>query len=326
MNLLLSGSLDAAETTEWLAALQAALPGHHIHADRHALPAGVALADIAVAIVANPPPGSLQGLPGLRLVQSLWAGVDRLLADTTLPPGVPLARMVDPAMNQAMAETALWATLALHRGFFTYARHQAAACWQPHGQRRADELQVLVLGWGQMGRTAARTLARQGYRVAAWRRAAAEPGGATAVAATDDAGIQVLHGPPALAGALPQADVVVNLLPLTPHTRGLVDAAFLAAMKPGAGLVNLARGAHVVEADLLAALDRGHLGHAVLDVFSTEPLPPEHPFWRHPRVTVLPHAAAQTDPRSAAAVVARNIEALAAGRPLQHLVARDAGY
>lgn len=343
MNILLAGSFDADEREAWAAALAAVLPGHRLLRTRGELPD----AAIDAAIVANPPPGSLQGLPGLRLIQSLWAGVDRLLADATLPPGVPIARMVDPAMNQAMAETALWATLALHRGFFTYQRHQAAGRWQPHDQRRADEVPVLVLGCGQMGRTAAAAIARQGYPVTAWRRGDAgagrgDAGAGAAGAAGQGAGaaevsggpstpgeagrVRVLAGADALRAALARAQVLVNLLPLTAETRGLVDARLLAALPRGAGVVNLARGAHVVDADLLAALDSGQVGHAVLDVFHTEPLPAGHPYWRHPRVTVLPHAAAQTDRRTAAAIAARNIEALAAGAPIAHLVARDAGY
>ncbi|HEX2012767.1 MAG TPA: NAD(P)-dependent oxidoreductase, partial [Roseateles sp.] len=130
----------------------------------------------------------------------------------------------------------------------------------------------------------------------------------------------------ALNEALARADTVINLLPLTAATRGFFDAARLARFKPGAGLVNLARGAHVVEADLLAALDAGRIGHAVLDVFQVEPLPPEHPFWSHERVTVLPHTAAQTDARSAAALVAANLRAWRAGRDPAHLVERARGY
>ena len=137
----------------------------------------------------------------------------------------------------------------------------------------------------------------------------------------------ILHtGPAALAPALARAQVLVNLLPLTPDTRGLINARLLAALPRGAGLVNLARGAHVVDADLLAALASGQVSQAVLDVFHTEPLPARHPYWQHPRVALLPHAAALTDARSAAAVVARNIEALISGAPLQHAVRRGAGY
>ncbi|HJV72201.1 glyoxylate/hydroxypyruvate reductase A [Ideonella sp.] len=315
MSIFLCGELDAGERQAWLQALRAALPGECIEASLERLIS----ADVDIALVANPPPGSLQGLPALRLVQSLWAGVDRLLADPTLPAGVPLARMVDPAMSAAMAETALWAVLALQRGFFSYARQQAAGQWRALPQRRADELQVVVLGLGEMGCAVAARLAAQGLRVRGWRQ-----GGSRS--ADRAVPVPVDEGPDALAPLLAGSDIVVNLLPLTPRTKGLFDARTLATMKPGAALVNLARGAHVVEADLLAALASGQLSHAVLDVFQTEPLPPGHPFWAHPQVTVLPHAAAQTDPRSAAAVVAANVRALRAGQPLAHLVDRRRGY
>lgn len=300
MKLLLAGSFDPGEEEVWRGALQAALPEATLLGPAQARQAP---AEVLAAIVANPPPGSLQGLPALRLIQSLWAGVDRLLADPTLPAGVPLARMVDPAMNAAMAETALWAVLSLHRHFFAYARQQGAGLWQPLPQRRASEVRVLVLGQGQMGGTAAARLAQQGYTVSTWRR----------------------DGQP-LAPRLAQADIVVNLLPLTPATRGLLDARCFAALPRGAGVVNLARGAHVVDEDLLAALDSGQVGHAVLDVFSTEPLPAAHRYWQHPQVTVLPHAAAATDPRSAAQVAAANVRAVLAGQAPAHRVDRERAY
>jgi len=237
------------------------------------------------------------------------------LDDPSLPAGVPVARMVDPAMNRAMAETALWAVLSLHRDHFAYARQQREHRWQQLPQRRADEVRVLVLGLGQMGATVARTLLGAGYRVSGW---------STRLAQLD--GIDCHAGEAALAPLLGAADVLVNLLPLTPATRGFFDAAMLSRLRRGAGFINFARGAHVVEADLLAALEAGQVGHAVLDVFATEPLPPEHAFWSHPRVTVLPHAAAETDVRSAAAVAAANVRALREGRPLANLVDRARGY
>jgi glyoxylate/hydroxypyruvate reductase len=300
VKLLLCGDMDAAETADWRAALGAAMPEAtwlDLDAARREPDA------VLAAVVANPPPGSLQGLPRLQLIQSLWAGVDRLLADPSLPAGVPVARMVDPAMNAAMAETALWAVLSLHRGFFAYARRQREERWLAHAQRRADEVRVLVLGQGEMGRTAAARLQQLGYPVTGWRR----------------------DGRP-LAPLLVGTDIVINLLPLTADTRGLLDAGFFAALPPRAAVVNLARGAHLVDADLLAALDSGHLAHAVLDVFHTEPLPRGHAFWQHPRVTVLPHAAAMTDVRSAAAVAAANLRAALDGRPVRHLADRQRGY
>ena len=203
--------------------------------------------------------------------------------------------MVHPAMNAAMAETALWAVLALHRGFFAYAQRQRQRLWRAHAQRRAGELRVAVLGQGQMGQAVAARIAQQGYPVRGWRRAGS-----------------------ALAPLLADSDIVLNLLPLTPATHGLLDARFFAALPPKASIVNLGRGAHVVDADLLAALASGHLRHAVLDVFHAEPLPAGHVFWQHPQVTVLPHAAA--------AVVVANLRAARDGLPLAHLIERSRGY
>lgn len=314
LRLLLEATLSATERPAWRAALTDALP-HDDWIDG-AVADDAARATADVAIVANPAPGRLAGCGSLRLVQSLWAGVDKLLADPTLPADVPLARMVDPAMNAAMAETACWAALSLQRGFLDYLEQQRAGLWRQHAQRRADETPVLVLGLGQMGRTTALRLAGLGFPVTGWSRT---PQAVPGLAATR-------HGDGALDAALGEAAIVVNLLPLTPDTRGLFDAARLARLRPGASLVNLARGAHVVEADLLAALDAGRLHRAVLDVFAQEPLPAGHPFWTHPRVTVLPHAAALTDPRSAAAVVAANVEAVRAGRRPANLVDRVRGY
>ena len=297
MSLLLLGSWDDAERDHWLAELQKALPGEHWLVE--ARPG----TEVEAAIVANPPPGSLQGLVGLRLIQSLWAGVDRLLQDDTLPPAVLLARMVDPAMNEAMVQTALWAVMGLHRGFFDMQVQQREHRWQAPQQRHADEWRVLVLGQGELGGRVMQTLAAQGYAASGWSRRSG-----------------------AVAPLLAEADTVINLLPLTNQTRGFFNAARFAQMKAGASLVNLARGAHVVEADLLQALASGQVRRAVLDVFAVEPLPADHPFWAQPQVTVLPHCAAQTDPRSAAAVVAANLRALRAGQPLRYRVERGQGY
>jgi len=332
MKVLLCGDMDPAELEGWRAALELSMPEATWLSTSQALDEPLA---VQAAVVANPVPGSLQGLPNLRLIQSLWAGVDRLLTDTTLPPDVPIARMVDPSMTAAMTQTALWAVLSLHRGFFVYARRQRSERWQVHAQRCADEVSVLVLGQGEMGRAVTAGLVQQGYQVTGWR-----------------------HDGQLLRPLLATAEIVVNLLPLTTKTRGLLDASFFAALPRGASLVNLARGAHVVDTDLLAALgavsdndidndndsdkdsdsdsdgerggdngvEHGHLRHAVLDVFHTEPLPAGHAFWRHPRITVLPHAAAFTDPRSAAAVVATNLRALSTGGSIANLVDRQRGY
>ncbi len=311
MSILVAADFNPEEWSAWWPALQAALPGEQLLRERGDTPAE----QIDIALVANPPAGALRGLPALRLIQSLWAGVDTLLADPSVPRQVPLARMVDPALSEAMAQTALWAVLGLHRGFFTCAEQQRARQWRQHPQQRADEVPLAVLGLGQMGRGVAQRLVQNGYTVHGW---------STRHAVVD--GVATSAGDTALPQVLAAARIVINLLPLTDATRGLFNAQRFAHMQPGASLVNLARGAHVVDADLLAALDSGHLSHAVLDVFSTEPLPTSHAFWGHPKITVLPHIAALTDARSAAQVVARNVHALREGRPLENLVDRLRGY
>jgi glyoxylate/hydroxypyruvate reductase len=300
MKVLLAGRFGTHEETQWRRALAAAAPDvAWIGVDELPARAG----DVQAAVVANPPRGCLQGLPRLSLVQCLWAGVDKLLADPTIPHAVPLARMVDPGLTAAMVETALWAVISLHRGFFDCAVQQQRGEWVQRPQRLAGEVSVLVLGAGTLGHAVAAGLQPRGYAVSTWRR--------------DGAPLELL---------LAAAQIVVDLLPLTPDTRSLLDARFFAALPRGASVVNLARGAHVVDADLIAALDSHHLHRAVLDVFHTEPLPPGHAFWTHPQVTVLPHVAALTDPRSAAAVVAQNLQALRDGAPLAHLVDRSRGY
>jgi glyoxylate/hydroxypyruvate reductase A len=315
MRIAFDARMEGAERADWWRALTDALPDDDWI---DAVADGTQSArwrEADIAVVANPLPGRLANCGQLKLIQSLWAGVDKLMTDATLPAGVPISRMVDPAMNRAMAETAAWAVLSLHRRAFDYAAQQRQTQWRPLPQKRADEVDVLVLGLGQMGRTTALQLAALGYRVGGWSaRAQQVPGVATS------AGWALL--PAALGGA----DIVVNLLPLTDATRGLFDRTRLEQMRPGASLVNLARGAHVVEKDLLVALNAGRLAHAVLDVFDAEPLPPTHVFWFHPRVTLWPHAAAQTDLRSAAAVVAANVNAARRGETPSHLVDCARGY
>jgi glyoxylate/hydroxypyruvate reductase len=311
VTILLATRISTDEQARWLGLLKTALPNEHFVTARDA----ASDHQIDVAIVANPAPAALRNLPNLRFIQSLWAGVEVLLDDATIPKEIPLARMVDPAMNTAMAETALWAVLSLHRGYFECAAQQAQRRWQSVPQPRADEVRVAILGVGQMGRATATRLVQNGYRVTGFGLNAALEGVDTRQSAITT-----------LMQVLADADIIINLLPLTPATRGILNAQAFAQMHNGASLVNLARGAHVVDADLLAALNSGHLKRAVLDVFHTEPLPTDHPFWTHPQVTVLPHVAAQTDPRSAVEVVARNVIAHRTGGQKQHLVNRQAGY
>lgn len=247
-----------------------------------------------VAIVANPDPAEVAALPGLVWVQSLWAGVERLVNAFDRP--LPVVRLVDREMARTMAEAVLAWTYYLQRDMPAYARQQRARVWRPHPYRKPADVTVGLLGLGALGIAAAERLREAGFRVAGWSRSPkAVPG------------IEAVHGMAALPAMLARCDILVCLMPLTPETRGLVNAERLAALKPGAALINFARGPIVVTADLIAALDSGHLAHAVLDVFEVEPLPAESPLWSHPGVTVLPHISGPTDMPSAAATVAANL-------------------
>lgn len=295
------------DAAAWRAALQSRLPDLAVETGgRPAAPDA-----IRYALVFRPPPGALAALPRLEAVFSLAAGVDRLLADPTLPP-VPVCRMVDPALEAAMADYVHLALLRVQRGFDVFEHRRD---WFFAMPRLAAETGVAVLGLGRIGAAVAARLAAHGYRVTGWSRTAKRL-----------AGVATYEGPDGLAAAVAEADVVVGLLPATPATRDIFDAAFFQLLRPGAHFVNVGRGEHVVDGDLLAALDAGRLAGATLDVFRTEPLPAGHPYWEHPQVLVTPHVAAITRPETGAAAVAENIRRARDGRPLLHVVDRDEGY
>ncbi len=308
---MLVTSLDQAEESAWLAALRATIPAEEL------VPANGVTdpARFDVAIVANPRPEQLAPFAALRFVQSLWAGVEKIVSNAALPLDVPLARLIDPTMSQTMAEAVAAHVLALHRNHPHYRRAQNARRWDEAAMVPAHARAVAFLGTGELARASLALLAHLGFERLAWSRAPRPIDG-----------VRTFAGHEGLRAMLAQTDILVNLLPLTPATRGIVDGRLLSALKPGAALVNVARGGHVVDADLLAALDAGQLGEAVLDVFHDEPLPPDHPFWAHPRIQVFPHVAGPTDMVSAAAVAAANIRAFREGRPIIGLVDRGRGY
>lgn len=260
---------------------------------------------VQILVVGNPPGRDLHRFDRLGFVQSAWAGVDRL---TEEPPPVPIARMVAPELTELMTEFVLAAALALHRRFPAYRRDQARDEWRPRPTYPARQTRVGVLGYGELGRPAAQALSETGFDVAAWAR-------------TNRGGpIPVLTGEQGFVDLLGRSEILVNLLPLTPETRGILDHAAFRAMPQGSGLINAARGAHVVEPELLAALHAGHLSDAILDVFDEEPLRSGHPFWSHDRITVLPHVAAPSRPSDLAPHLAANIRRYLEGETPRFLV------
>jgi glyoxylate/hydroxypyruvate reductase A len=270
---------------------------------------------VEIALAANPPRGELAKYPHLRFIQSLWAGVDRLLSDPTLPESIPVARLIDPEMAQSMLETVVATTLFVHRQFPAYLHQQARALWRELPQPTATRCKVGILGYGQMGRPAASALAALGFQVSAWGQHA-----------RSDATVDYSWGAAGLERTVTDTQILINLLPLTQTTTGILDARLFAKLRAGAAVINLGRGGHLNEEDLLGCLQARQIGHAVLDVFQQEPLATEHPFWSHPRITVLPHVAASTDPQSAAPLALANVAAFRAGRPLNGVVSRERGY
>jgi glyoxylate/hydroxypyruvate reductase A len=302
---------DSDDPAAWRAALAERLPG----LDMRVWPETGTAADIDAALVWNHPRGALQALPNLRAILSLGAGVNHVLDDPALPPGVPIARIVDPALATGMAEYAALAVLRYHRNFDVYERLQREKRWKRLPIPVTAARRVGVLGLGEIGSACAGMIAGLGFPVAGWSRTPKSLPGIASYA-----------GPDGLAAFLAQTDILVCVLPLTAATRGVINQATLAALPRGAFVINIARGAHVVDQDLIAALDSGHIAGATLDVFADEPLPRDHPFWTHPKVTVTPHIASITNPDTAAEGVAENLRRLADGRPLLNLVDRARGY
>ena len=299
--------LFASETEKpefWLPLLQKALPQDTL--------VSVPDESVDIALVATPPPGTFARLKNLKLIQSLWMGVERLLADPQLPKGVPLARLIDPGMVAAMSETVLAHVLDWHRHHYTYRAYQAQRKWHRHRQFMTSDRTVGILGLGELGSHVAGRLLALGFNVAGWSRRPKKLAGVNTF--TD------------LEEMLSLSDVAVCLVPLTPQTRGVLNARTLAKIKAGGCVINVARGGHVVTQDLIAALDSGHLRHAYLDVFEQEPLPTDSPLWRHPGVTITPHTAALTEPRTSVQKVAENVERIRRGQPALNLVDFEAGY
>lgn len=247
-----------------------------------------------------------------KAVLNLWAGVERVLGNPTLH--LPLARMVDPGLTQSMVEYVTGHVLRHHLGMDAHIRG-VPGVWQPFTPPLASERPVTLLGLGELGAACGQMLAHLGFAVTGWSRSARQI-----------AGLRCLSGPDGLTAALSGAQIVVTLLPLTADTTDLMNADRLALLAPGAFIINPGRGALIDDQALLAALASGQVGHATLDVFRTEPLPPDHPFWAHPGITVTPHMAAETRPLTSSRVIAENIRRGEAGAPFLHLADVVRGY
>jgi glyoxylate/hydroxypyruvate reductase A len=305
VNILFASLIEKPE--RWLPLLERALPQDRFFTE----PDG----SIDVVLVATPPAGTFLKMKSLKLIQSMWMGVEKLLEDPSVPKSVPMARLVDPGMVAAMSETVLVHTLDWHRHLYRYRAQQPAQQWKRYEQALASDRTIGILGIGELGTDAAQKLVSLGFNVRGWSR---RPKTIHSV--------ETFSGSDGLGRMIEKCDALVCLLPLTAHTRGVLNRDVFSKMKPGGCVINVARGGHVVVPELIGALDSGQLAHAYLDVFDVEPLAADSPLWRHPGVTVTPHAAALTEPRTAVARIAANIERLRRGEALLNLVDRAAGY
>lgn len=272
-------------------------------------------AGIDYALAWKPPAGLLAGLPNLKGVSSIGAGVEHLLNDPTLPAMLPVARIVDGRLVGGMTEYVLLHVLRHHRKLDLLMANQRAGRWQWIPPADTLRTTVGVMGLGVLGGAAAVALADLGFRVIGW-----------STSAKDLRGVESFAGDQQRDAFLSLSQILVCLLPLTPATRGILNRDTLRRLPYGAYVINAGRGGQLVEEDLLGLLESGHLSGATLDVFQREPLPAGHPFWSHPRVTVTPHNAADSIPESIAPQIVENVRRARAGQPLINLVDRAKGY
>ncbi len=271
--------------------------------------------EIEFAMCFNMPHGELAKLKNLKAVFSLGAGVDHLFADPDFPRHIPFARVVDDELTSRMSEYVVQHVLNHHRYQHQYDIQQSNKIWQENHAPAARNRKVGILGLGTLGHGAATALRYLGFDVAGWSRSP-----------KNIEGVTNFHGDDQLYPFLARTEILVCLLPLTPETRDIMNAELFAKLPEGAAIINPGRGPHLVESDLIEALDSEHLSAATLDVFRTEPLPEDDPLWSHPRIRITPHVASIANPDRVAALVAQNIIRARNGEPLVNQVDTTKGY
>jgi glyoxylate/hydroxypyruvate reductase A len=298
-------------TADFFDDLQAALPALEFIHWRHDMPSQGA----QIAVIFQPPAELYAREPDLRAVFNLGAGVDALLSNPAFPSTLELYRLEDGGMSAQIAEYVVHAISRIVRGFDLYAEHQSGHQWRQLTANDRQDFPVGILGLGVIGRKIATTLADLGYCVAGWSRSGQPL-----------TKVEVFGGPTQLDAFLARSRIVVNILPLTPDTAGILNARNLGRLITPAHVINVGRGEHLVEDDLLEVMASGHVKSAYLDVFCSEPLPQDHPFWSHPGISVTPHIAAQAVRRESMAQIASKIEAYMAGQNVSGRVSRMLGY
>lgn len=301
-------SVAQTKAAPWEEGFRALLPDAHVSTWK----AGDPQADYA--IVWSPPQAFLDEQPGLKALFNIGAGVDAIMK-LRLPPQTQVVRLDDAGMSVQMAEYVCHAVIRHFREFAGYEADIAAGQWSYRKPRSRADCPVGVMGLGVLGERVAKALSMFEFPVHGWSRSPKQIDGITCHSGVDG-----------FNGFLAASKVLVNLLPLTPDTQDILNRETMGRLQPGGHVINVARGAHLVEDDLIALLESGHLSGATLDVFRTEPLPAGHPFWQHPKVTITPHTSARTLRDESIAQIAGKIVALSRGEPIAGVVHRDRGY
>lgn len=304
--------LPSADKTEWWCqTLRDLMPGWEIAP----LPEVKDPDTVTYAVVWRPRTGALAAFPNLKAIVSIGAGIDHVLADEFLPKGVPIIRTIGDDLTQRMKEYVALHVLRHHREMPALQASQAKHEWKTVIVPPATRRRVGVMGLGNLGTEAAKLLQAIGFQTVGWARSP-----------KDIPGVTCFSGAEGFAPFLEGTEILVCLLPLTELTQGILNARTFAALKPGAAIINAARGPHLVDEDLLEALASGQIGAATLDVFHVEPLPADHPFWAHPKITVTPHIASMIDAPTGGKIIARNLLRFEENGTLPDLADAQRGY
>ncbi|MCG8683642.1 MAG: glyoxylate/hydroxypyruvate reductase A [Desulfobacterales bacterium] len=271
--------------------------------------------EVELVLTWNHQPGSLMAYANLGCISSMGAGVDHLLSDPNLPQGVPIVRLVDTLLVRDMAEYLVLAVLSFFRQFDVYQNDQKDKKWQPLDPLDKNDLPIGIMGMGQLGQAAAERLEKEGFSILGWKNTP-----------DDSLKFKTFFGKDQLNLFLNQSRILICLLPLTDDTRHILNLATFSQLIKGGYLINVGRGGHLKEPDLITALDQGILSGACLDVFETEPLKSDHPFWNHPNIRITPHISSQTTPCSVAPQIIENLARLRSERQLLNPVNIEIGY
>ncbi|MCH4821823.1 glyoxylate/hydroxypyruvate reductase A [Gramella lutea] len=296
---------------KWKKALENQHPGMNIYV----YPEDHDSEEVEFALTWNHPRGLFKNYPNLKVIASMGAGVDHILSDNALPDGVKVTKVVDETLTEDMGDFVLSQVMNHIRGLHHYARTQDKKEWDQFQYKRPQNTNVGIMGLGVLGNAVAGKLNKNFFNVYAWSRTEKN---------CED--VTCFHGKEQLEEFLQNSEILVCLLPLTEDTENILNADLFDMLPEGAYLINVARGEHLVEHDLMKMIDNGHLSGASLDVFREEPLPEDHPFWEHPKINITPHIASVTKPESVVPQIADNYDHMKEGEPLKNKVEMDKGY